>query len=95
MLLSTGLMRLLIQNVRGVVRLVRQRSSWLHIPFFPALTLQEVLDRKTIIAQQYGFYLSDETDLFDFFYLSSQAKKQKQDKAQAYKDGKVWLWVLI
>lgn len=53
--------------------------------------MQEILNRKVILAQQYGLYLPQDAELFDFFYLSSQAKKQKEDKIQAYNDGKVWL----
>jgi hypothetical protein len=53
--------------------------------------MQEVLNRKIIIAQQYGIWLPEDADLYDFIYLSNQAKKQKEDKAQAIKEGKVWI----
>lgn len=53
--------------------------------------MQEILDRKIIIAQQFGIYLDDEAELFDFFYLSSEARKQKTEKIKAIKEGKIWV----
>jgi hypothetical protein len=50
-----------------------------------------VLDRTVLIAQQYGIYMDGECDLYDFFYLSSAAKKQRDDKIAAAKDNMVWI----
>ena len=59
--------------------------------FYPSITLQNILDRKERIAQQYGILFKDDDSLYDFFYLSSTAKKQLEDKIKAYKDGMVYV----
>lgn len=44
-----------------------------------------------IMAQQYGLYMGPDAELFDFFYISSSAIKQREDKINAAKEGKVYV----
>lgn len=58
--------------------------------FLPVVDLQQVMDRKNLIAVEYHIFMPDTATVFDLWYLSDAAHAQREAKRKAAEEGLVW-----
>lgn len=60
-------------------------------PFLPLTNRADIMDRKVVIAAQFGPTNFDDMTTLDFMYLSDRAYRIQEDKRKAAEEGKVYV----
>lgn len=59
--------------------------------FFPIRDLKSVMDRKSLIMQEFGTRFEDSDPVYELMYFSELAFARRQEKKEAMKKGQLFL----
>lgn len=53
--------------------------------------MQEIIDRKTVILMEFGYYVGDELPVYEFMALSDKAQAVRDERRRALSEGKQYI----